>query len=41
MSEQIAARLRQAGIAVQDIRPIEPTLEDVLISLIGTNKKAG
>jgi ABC-2 type transport system ATP-binding protein len=41
MSEQIAARLRQAGIAVQDIRPIEPTLEDVFISLIGTNKKAG
>jgi ABC-2 type transport system ATP-binding protein len=33
--EQIADRLRQAGIVVHAIRPIEPTLEDVFISLIG------
>jgi ABC-2 type transport system ATP-binding protein len=35
LPEQIAERLRQAGIAVQAVRPVEPTLEDVFISLIG------
>jgi ABC-2 type transport system ATP-binding protein len=33
--ERIAARLRQAGVVVYAVRPIEPTLEDVFISLIG------
>lgn len=35
-AEQISNHLRQAGIVAQEIRPIEPTLEDVFISLIGT-----
>jgi drug efflux transport system ATP-binding protein len=35
-AEQLASRLRRAGVSVRDIRPIEPTLEDVFISLIGT-----
>ena len=34
-AERLASRLRQAGLAVRDVRPIEPTLEDVFISLIG------
>jgi ABC-2 type transport system ATP-binding protein len=33
---EVAGRLRQAGIVVRDVRSIEPTLEDVFISLIGT-----
>jgi ABC-2 type transport system ATP-binding protein len=32
--EQITNRLHQAGITVHDVRPLEPTLEDVFISLI-------
>ena len=32
--ELITTRLHQAGIAVYDVRPLEPTLEDVFISLI-------
>ena len=35
-AEAIASRLRAAGIAVRAVRPIEPTLEDVFISLIGS-----
>jgi ABC-2 type transport system ATP-binding protein len=35
-AEQIASRLGQAGIVVREVRAIEPTLEDVFISLIGT-----
>jgi ABC-2 type transport system ATP-binding protein len=33
--EELADRLRGAGIAVDQLRPIEPTLEDVFINLIG------
>ena len=32
----IAEALRRAGLPPREIRPIEPTLEDVFISLIGT-----
>lgn len=35
--EQIAHRLGHAGLAVSEIRPVEPTLEDVFISLIGAS----
>src|SRR5689334_3666062 len=35
--EGIARRLREAGIGVQSVRQIEPTLEDVFISLIGSS----
>jgi ABC-2 type transport system ATP-binding protein len=35
--DDVASRLREAGIAVQSVRPIEPTLEDVFISLIGSS----
>ena len=34
-AEQIAGRLGQAGINVTEVRPVEPTLEDVFINLIG------
>ena len=34
--EGAAAALRAAGVSVREVRPIEPTLEDVFISLIGT-----
>jgi len=34
-AEEIADRLRRIGINVQDVRPVEPTLEDVFINLIG------
>jgi ABC-2 type transport system ATP-binding protein len=37
-AESIMTRLRAAGIAVRDVRPIEPTLEDVFISLIGDSR---
>jgi ABC-2 type transport system ATP-binding protein len=33
-SQAIAARLQAAGIGVRSVQPIEPTLEDVFISLI-------
>jgi ABC-2 type transport system ATP-binding protein len=33
----IADQLRKAGISVSQVSPIEPTLEDVFISLIGTS----
>ncbi len=35
-ADAIAARLREDGIVVEDVRPIPPTLEDVFISLIGS-----
>ena len=35
-SDGIAARLATEGIAVDEVRPIPPTLEDVFISLIGS-----
>jgi ABC-2 type transport system ATP-binding protein len=38
-ADQIAAWLRQRGIVVQSVRPVEPSLEDVFISLIGTSRK--
>ena len=38
-AEQIAERVRAAGIEVTDVRPVEPTLEDVFINLI--NAPAG
>lgn len=34
-AEGLKRALQRAGIAVSDVRPIEPTLEDVFISLIG------
>lgn len=40
-AEQLNAHLAQAGIAVCTIRPIDPTLEDVFISLIGSGKGGG
>jgi ABC-2 type transport system ATP-binding protein len=33
---EVARRLRAAGIAVQEVQPIEPSLEDIFISFIGT-----
>ena len=36
--EAIGAYLRAAGLAVRDVTRIEPTLEDVFISLIGANE---
>ena len=36
-SEGIAEALRRAGLPPREIRPIEPTLEDVFISLIGSS----
>jgi len=38
--EAVGGRLTEAGIAVQDIRQIEPSLEDVFISLIGRRPDA-
>jgi drug efflux transport system ATP-binding protein len=35
--DDVAARVRAAGIEVRDVRQIEPSLEDVFISLIGTS----
>jgi ABC-2 type transport system ATP-binding protein len=35
--DDVAQRLRDSGIAVQSVRKIEPTLEDVFISLIGSS----
>lgn len=35
-ADELVAQLTQAGIAVRAIRPIQPTIEDVFISLIGT-----
>src|SRR5829696_269855 len=35
--EDVARHLREAGIGVQSARQIEPTLEDVFISLIGSS----
>jgi ABC-2 type transport system ATP-binding protein len=35
--EDVARRLREAGIHVESVRQIEPTLEDVFISLIGSS----
>ncbi len=34
--EALTAQLGHAGIDVRDVRPVEPTLEDVFINLIGT-----
>ena len=34
-AESITLRLNQVGIGVTEIRPVEPTLEDVFINLIG------
>jgi ABC-2 type transport system ATP-binding protein len=36
-AEMVAGKLTDAGIAVQEIRQIEPSLEDVFISLIGSS----
>jgi ABC-2 type transport system ATP-binding protein len=36
-AETVAGTLTEAGIAVQEIRQIEPSLEDVFISLIGSS----
>jgi len=35
--EDLTRRLREAGIRVESVRQIEPTLEDVFISLIGSS----
>ncbi len=35
-SEDVAQMLQEAGIRVASLRQIEPTLEDVFISLIGS-----
>ena len=35
--DEIRDRLRQAGIAQADIRPIAPSLEDVFVALTGTH----
>ena len=32
--------LASAGIAIQELRPIEPSLEDVFISVSGTREEA-
>ena len=36
-AETVAGKLTDAGIAVQDIHQVEPSLEDVFISLIGSS----
>ena len=33
-AEQLGQRLRAANLPVSEIRPVEPTLEDVFISLV-------
>lgn len=38
--DQIGARLRNSGIEVRDIRQVEPTLEDVFISLVTTSAES-
>ena len=39
--DDVAQRLRDGGIGVQSIREIEPTIEDVFISLIGSSATLG
>jgi ABC-2 type transport system ATP-binding protein len=36
---EVQSTLRQAGISVIGIRPIEPSLEDVFISVLGEKEK--
>lgn len=38
---QIEQRLRLAGIAVAEVRPVEPTLEDIFISLVTSPAQPG